>query len=155
MAPTFDLERSAMARGASCVAGVDEVGIEYFTSPYDFESVDYVDPYVNVYKIGSGDITWIEIVTGMVEADFPEHLSTHNRTQRFHFDPKTGLLRQHDYTAEVIGSLAKAAHVILDHSEMNGLKYASRRRVTPRSSRGNAFRGPTLIEITIHNYRLQ
>lgn len=40
----------------------DEVGIEYFTSPYDFESVDAVDNYVNVYKIGSGDITWSEIL---------------------------------------------------------------------------------------------
>lgn len=39
-----------------------EVGIEYFTSPYDFESVDMVDPFVNVYKIGSGDITWIEML---------------------------------------------------------------------------------------------
>jgi sialic acid synthase SpsE len=40
----------------------DDVGIEYFTSPYDYESVDHVDPFVNVYKIGSGDITWIEMV---------------------------------------------------------------------------------------------
>lgn len=40
----------------------DEVGIEYMTSPYDFQSVDLVDPYVNAYKIGSGDITWIEIL---------------------------------------------------------------------------------------------
>jgi N-acetylneuraminate synthase len=40
----------------------DEVGIEYFTSPYDFESVDKVDPYVRLYKIGSGDITWPEII---------------------------------------------------------------------------------------------
>lgn len=40
----------------------DEVGIEYFTSPYDNASVDAVDPYVNIYKIGSGDITWLEIL---------------------------------------------------------------------------------------------
>lgn len=40
----------------------DEVGIDYFTSPYDFESVDDVDPFVEVYKIGSGDITWLEII---------------------------------------------------------------------------------------------
>ncbi|SRR5258706_3902232 len=40
----------------------DEVGIEYFTSPYDKESVDQVDKYVNVYKIGSGDITWPDII---------------------------------------------------------------------------------------------
>lgn len=40
----------------------DQVGIAYFTSPYDFASVDHVDPFVDVYKIGSGDITWIEII---------------------------------------------------------------------------------------------
>ncbi len=40
----------------------DEVGIEYFTSPYDFGSVDAVDPFVKVYKIGSGDITWPEML---------------------------------------------------------------------------------------------
>jgi sialic acid synthase SpsE len=38
----------------------DEVGIEYFTSPYDKQSVDAVDPFVSLYKIGSGDITWLE-----------------------------------------------------------------------------------------------
>lgn len=43
-------------------AKCDEVGIDYFTSPYDLESVDLVDPYVDVYKIGSGDITWLEII---------------------------------------------------------------------------------------------
>lgn len=40
----------------------DEVGIDYFTSPYDFSSVEQVDPYVGVYKIGSGDITWPGII---------------------------------------------------------------------------------------------
>lgn len=40
----------------------DEVGIEYLTSPYDFDSVDHVDKYLNAYKIGSGDITWTDII---------------------------------------------------------------------------------------------
>jgi N-acetylneuraminate synthase len=39
-----------------------EVGVDYFTSPYDLETVDAVEPYVPAYKIGSGDITWLEIV---------------------------------------------------------------------------------------------
>lgn len=54
----------------------DEVGIEYFTSPYDFESVDHVDPYVNVYKIGSGDITWIEMVKYISSKQKPVILAT-------------------------------------------------------------------------------
>jgi N-acetylneuraminate synthase len=54
----------------------DEVGIEYFTSPYDFESVDLVDPYVNVYKIGSGDITWVEIIEYIAKKGKPVMLAT-------------------------------------------------------------------------------
>ena len=38
-----------------------QAGIDYFSSPYDFEAVDMLDPYVPAHKIGSGDITWLEI----------------------------------------------------------------------------------------------
>ena len=40
----------------------DKAGIDFFTSPYSLELVDYVDQYVNVFKVGSGDISWHEIV---------------------------------------------------------------------------------------------
>lgn len=54
----------------------DEVGIEYFTSPYDFDSVDHVDPFVNLYKIGSGDITWLEIIEHIAKKGKPVLLAT-------------------------------------------------------------------------------
>lgn len=57
-------------------AKCDEVGIEYFTSPYDFESVDLVAPFVNVYKIGSGDITWLEIIEYIAKKGKPVILAT-------------------------------------------------------------------------------
>jgi hypothetical protein len=100
------------------------------------------------------DITWNEIQVGLLEAIFPKGIPTHNQKQRFRFDQETGLLLQHDYTARVISRLAKAAHVVLDHSESLGLRFASHRRVTPRSAKGKPLRGPTLIEITIHDYHL-
>lgn len=40
----------------------DKAGIAFFTSPYAFDLVDHVDPFVPAYKIGSGDITWLEII---------------------------------------------------------------------------------------------
>jgi sialic acid synthase SpsE len=40
----------------------DKAGIAFFTSPYAFDIVDHIDPYVPAYKIGSGDITWIELI---------------------------------------------------------------------------------------------
>jgi N-acetylneuraminate synthase len=43
-------------------AECDSVGIDYFSAPYDFEAVDMLDPYVTMFKIGSGDITWPEML---------------------------------------------------------------------------------------------
>src|SRR5512144_543241 len=37
-----------------------EVGIDYFSSPYDFEAIDFLDQYVPVYKAGSGELDWID-----------------------------------------------------------------------------------------------
>ena len=54
----------------------DKVGIDYFTSAYDFESVDLVDPYVDLYKIGSGDITWLEIINYILDKNKPVLIAT-------------------------------------------------------------------------------
>jgi N-acetylneuraminate synthase len=54
----------------------DEVGITYFTSPYDFESVDHIDPFVELYKIGSGDVTWTEIIDYIGSKGKPVLLAT-------------------------------------------------------------------------------
>lgn len=54
----------------------DRVGIDYFSSPYDFESVDMLDPFVPANKIGSGDITWLEILEYIARKGKPVILST-------------------------------------------------------------------------------
>ena len=54
----------------------DEVGIEYFTSPYDFDSIDEVDPYVPAYKVGSGDVNWLESLEWMAKKGKPVLLAT-------------------------------------------------------------------------------
>jgi len=54
----------------------DEVDIEYFTSPYDYDSIDAVDSYVNCYKIGSGDITWTAILEYIAKKNKPVLLAT-------------------------------------------------------------------------------
>ncbi|MBG0787064.1 MAG: N-acetylneuraminate synthase family protein, partial [Anaerolineaceae bacterium] len=54
----------------------DEVGIDYFSSPYDFEAIDMLEAYVPAYKIGSGDITWIEACERMASKGKPVLLAT-------------------------------------------------------------------------------
>ena len=57
-------------------AECDAVGIDYFSTPYDFEAVDMLDPYVSVFKIGSGDITWPEMLRKVASKGKPVILAT-------------------------------------------------------------------------------
>lgn len=54
----------------------DKAGIAFFTSPYSKYLVDQIDPYVPAYKIGSGDITWIEMVRYIAEKQKPYIMAT-------------------------------------------------------------------------------
>ena len=54
----------------------DRMGIAFFTSPYAFDMVDAVDPYVPAYKIGSGDLTWLEIIRYIAAKNKPYIIAT-------------------------------------------------------------------------------
>lgn len=54
----------------------DKVGIDYFSSPYDFEAVDHLNPYVPAHKIGSGDIDWLEMLEYIAYRGKPVILSS-------------------------------------------------------------------------------
>ncbi len=53
-----------------------KAGIAFFTSPYGLDLVDHIDPYVPAYKIGSGDITWIEMVEYIASKKKPYIMAT-------------------------------------------------------------------------------
>ncbi|MAT42540.1 MAG: N-acetylneuraminate synthase [Anaerolineaceae bacterium] len=54
----------------------DEVGIDYFSSPYDFEAIDYLEPFMPAYKVGSGEIDWLEALGRMASKGKPVLLAT-------------------------------------------------------------------------------
>lgn len=54
----------------------DRVGIEYMTSPYDVPSVELADKYCSCFKIGSGDITWVQIIETIAKKKKPVLLAT-------------------------------------------------------------------------------
>jgi sialic acid synthase SpsE len=54
----------------------DKAGITFFTSPYAFDLIDAIDPFVQAYKIGSGDITWTEIIEYVASKGKPCILAT-------------------------------------------------------------------------------
>jgi N-acetylneuraminate synthase len=52
------------------------IGIEFMSAPYDLEAVDHLDPYVNAYKVGSGDVNWLEELTYIAAKGKPVLLAT-------------------------------------------------------------------------------
>lgn len=70
----------------------DQVGIDFFTSPYDYDSIEHVDPYVPAYKVGSGEIDWIEALEHMASKGKPVIIAT---------------------GASTIGEVQRAVHAIL------------------------------------------
>lgn len=76
-------------------AECDAVGIDYFSTPYDFEAVDMLEPFVPVYKIGSGDITWHEFLAYVAKKGKPLLLAT---------------------GAASIGEVQQAVHAVIAHN---------------------------------------
>lgn len=58
-----------------------KIGIDFSSSPYDFEAVDLLDKIgVNFFKIGSGDITWHEMLEYIAKKQKPMVLATGDST---------------------------------------------------------------------------
>jgi len=81
---------------------------------------------------------------------FPEDIPTHCKQQMFYFDEHL-LLRRLDYTAEVVGGWAHAAHLCKEYRTFGGLKAPTRRTVLPLPFGGRLLPGPTLVSIEVHD----
>ena len=74
------------------------VGIDFFTSPYSLELVDHVNRFVPAYKIGSGDITWLEIIKYISKKGKPVILAT--GASSFH-DVKMSIKQVKKYNSQI------------------------------------------------------
>jgi hypothetical protein len=83
-----------------------------------------------------------------LDARFDPALDTHSAEQTFWVGGDS-ILRRHDYTAEVVGGWANAAHALAANREFGGLVLPTRRRVTPRGPGNRALPGPTLVWIEL------
>ena len=54
----------------------ESVGIEFMSSPYDVEAVEHLNPYVNAFKVGSGDVNWIEELEFIASLGKPVFIAT-------------------------------------------------------------------------------
>ncbi|MFK0158505.1 hypothetical protein ACIQVK_41365 [Streptomyces sp. NPDC090493] len=110
----------------------------YLTTPYLLTRpgvvVEEVEPWLEA------DEDWRRL-----RVTFPQTLTTHATEQVFYYNA-AGLLRRHDYAADVLGS-TPAAHFSEQHVRASGLVFPTHRFVVPIEEDGHAAPEPVLITI--------
>jgi len=104
---------------AELAAHAQEISIEFMSAPYDLEAVDHLDPYVNAYKVGSGDINWIEELEYIATKGKPVIIAT-GAAQLDDVDRAVDVLVQHSLAMVIMqcntnyeGSIENIHHVNL------------------------------------------
>lgn len=54
----------------------EAIGIEFMSTPYDLDAVNHLNPWVNAFKVGSGDINFIEELESIATIGKPVLLAT-------------------------------------------------------------------------------
>jgi hypothetical protein len=117
----------------------------YLTAPFLFLRPGFSFERLPPLPGAEGEITRLRVA-------FPPDIPTHCRSQIFHFNELGHLLRL-DYTAEVVGGWAHAAHLCEHYRDFDGLIAPTRRRVRPLFSRAEPLPFPTLVAIDLHALR--
>ena len=53
-----------------------KIGIEFMSAPYDLEAVEHLDPHVKAFKVGSGDVNWLEELQVIADLGKPVLIAT-------------------------------------------------------------------------------
>jgi len=106
----------------------DRAGIPFFTTPYALDVVDFMDPHVPAYKIGSGDITWLEMIEKVASKQKPYIIasgaSTADEVDRavvagLRLNPNLGLMQCNtNYTASLENFRFIQLNVLKTYREM-------------------------------------
>ena len=87
-----------------------------------------------------------------LRAQFASTIHTHSPEQSLYFDDE-GLLRRHDYQVDVAGG-TRAAHLISDYVELQGLRFPTRRRVFVRNEHGTFQSEKALVSADLSDVQL-
>ena len=112
----------------------------YLTTPFFFAmdgvATEELEPW---HETGE---TWRRLAVTV-----PQGIATHSTVQTFYFSAD-GLLKRHDYDAEVLGG-TPAAHYVREYQEFSGIQVPTRRRVLGRRPDGTSASDPLIVTIDL------
>ncbi|WP_399946509.1 hypothetical protein ACGH52_39080 [Streptomyces sp. BBFR25] len=114
----------------------------YLTAPFAFAASDFRTEELPSVRENGQTLRRLKVT-------FPDRIATHSREQTFYFD-QNGLLRRHDYTADVLNA-GPVAHYASDYREFDGILLPTRRRVHPLAADGTVNQELELVTIDIES----
>lgn len=117
----------------------------YLVTPFIFLRPGFSFELLPSVQGPQGEITRLAVT-------FPPDVPTHSRRQVFHFNEQR-LLTRLDYTAEVVGGWARAAHICENYRDFGGLNAPTRRRVWPMPFGDKPLGFPNLVALDIDEIR--
>jgi len=117
----------------------------YLTAPFMLSRKGFLIKTLEPLQGALGQFTRLHVT-------FPPDIPTHSREQIFYLDDQR-LLRRLDYTADVVGGWAHAAHLCDEYRTFDRLKAPTRRWVLPLLFGHKPLPGPTLVELELHTIR--
>ena len=112
----------------------------YLTTPFllamDGVTTEEIEPW---HENGE---TWRRL-----KVTFPSGIATHSTVQILYLG-SDGLLRRHDYDADVLGC-SSVAHYVHDYHQTSGILIPTKRRVFPRTPQGTVLPQPLIVSIDL------
>jgi hypothetical protein len=118
----------------------------YLTEPFSFTMPGFETEEVTPWE--EDGQTWRRL-----KVTFPDDIATHSKERTFSFG-SDGLIRRHDYNAEVAAG-GPAAHYPSEYREFDGIMIPTKRRVYPLAEDGTANRDLLLVSIDLDGITLE
>lgn len=115
----------------------------YMCTPFMFKLPGFEFSLMDKYVENDEEFDRLKVI-------YPDNIHTHCKEQVYYYD-KYLLLRRIDYTAEIVGSWARAAHYCYDYIKYDGISVPTSRKVFMRKADGSHIEVPIFIWIKISN----
>jgi len=96
----------------------NSINIEFYSTPFDFESADYLDSIMNIYKISSSDINNLPFIEHIAKKNKPILLSV-GASNEDEIDTAIGLIKKYNDQPIVIMHCVLEYPTIYEHANLN------------------------------------
>ena len=118
----------------------------YLNAPFNFAGFGYQVRELDAWRENNESFRCLEVT-------FPASVATHCSVQTFYIDAE-GLIKRHDYSVDIMGGTA-SAHYLSDYVEVQGIKFATQRKVYGKTPDNlPVLTGPLYVSIGLSNIKL-